>query len=149
MLTVAILPFVSNRWNVEFRWFRIIFTRFATFQWIVSENDLSSSSAPRTFVSSFPFPEKFLFCTDRIVSTEWRDLVPRQWTGDCSEIHFLRWGLCDLLLKTHHCMRYDFTSTSSARGPSNFSPLVDLANTVFREVRLKTVIAQYHSSLRL
>ena len=33
--------------------------------------------------------------------------------------------------------------------PCNFSPLADLAVSVFREVRVKTMIAQYHSSLRL
>ena len=31
---------------------------------------------------------------------EWRELVPRQRVGDCSEIHVLRWGLCALLLPT-------------------------------------------------
>ena len=40
-------------------------------------NDLLvSSSAPRTFVSSCPFPEKFLVCTDTIVSTGLRNLAP-------------------------------------------------------------------------
>ena len=32
-------------------------------------------------------PVKFWFDTDSI---EWRDLVPRQRVGDCSEIHVLR-----------------------------------------------------------
>ena len=48
-------------------------------------------------VNSIPFPEKFPFCTDKIVSIEWQDLEPRLRTDDCLEIHFLRWGLCDLL----------------------------------------------------
>ena len=37
----------------------------------------------------FSFHEKFWFHTVKIVSSEWRELVPRQRTGDCSEIHFL------------------------------------------------------------
>ena len=32
----------------------------------------------------------FLFYTDKIVSTEWRDLVPRERICDCSRIHFPR-----------------------------------------------------------
>ena len=39
-----------------------------------------------TFVNSFPSREKFSFCTDKIVSMEWRDLVPRLRIGDCFEI---------------------------------------------------------------
>ena len=47
------------------------------------------------------------------------------------------------------CTRYDFTSTSSAWSPCSFSPLAGLPVSVFRKVRVKTMIAQYHSSLRL
>ena len=48
-----------------------IFTSFAEFQRIVSVNDfLASSSAPGTSFGSSGFPEKFLFCTGRIVTTE-------------------------------------------------------------------------------
>ena len=36
-----------------------------------------SLSAPRTFVRSFLFPEKFLFCTGKIVSTVLPSLVPQ------------------------------------------------------------------------
>ena len=43
-------------------------------------------------------PVKFLFCTDKIDSIEWQDLVPRLHIGDCFEIHLPRWGLCYLLL---------------------------------------------------
>ena len=41
---------------------------------------------------------KFGFDTDSI---EWRELVPRQRIGDCSEIHVLRGGCCALLLSSH------------------------------------------------
>ena len=62
---------------------------------------LVSSSAPRTFVSSFPFPEKFLFCTDKIEFIELPSLVPLLRIDDCFEIHILHWELCDLLLSSH------------------------------------------------
>ena len=42
------------------------------------------------FVGFSPSPEKLWFCTEKIVSTEWQDLTPRQCTDDCSEIHLLR-----------------------------------------------------------
>ena len=48
---------------------------------------LVSSSAPRTFVSSFLFPEKFWFCTDMIESIELPNLVPRQRIDECLQIH--------------------------------------------------------------
>ena len=44
-------------------------------------------TARETFVNSFPSPEKSLFCTDKIESIEWQDLVPRLRIGDCCEIH--------------------------------------------------------------
>ena len=51
---------------------------------------LASVTARETFVNSFPSPVKSLFCTDKIESIEWQDLVPRQRTGDCSVIHHPR-----------------------------------------------------------
>ena len=38
----------------------------------------------------FLSPVKFWFYTDNIVSTEWRDLAPRQRICDCFEIHLPR-----------------------------------------------------------
>ena len=46
-----------------------------------------SSTARQTYVNSFPSPEKFRFCTDKTVSMEWLNLVPRRRTGDCFDIH--------------------------------------------------------------
>ena len=48
-------------------------------------------TARESFVNSFPFPEKFLFDTDKIESIEWQDLVPRLRIGRCFEIHILHW----------------------------------------------------------
>ena len=39
-----------------------------------------------------------MFCTDKIESIEWQDLVPRRRTGDCLWIHIRHRGLCDLPL---------------------------------------------------
>ena len=47
-------------------------------------------TAREAFVNSFPSPEKFLFCTDKIEPIEWQDLVPRLRIGDCFEIHLPR-----------------------------------------------------------
>ena len=62
---------------------------------------LVSSSAPRTFVSSFLFPEKFWFCTDKVEFIEMQNFVPLQRVDDCFEIRILHEGLCDLLSSTH------------------------------------------------
>ena len=60
-----------------------------------------SSPIPRAFASSFVFPEKFLFCTDTLGSTEWLSPAPRLHIGDCFEIRNFHWELCDLLLSSH------------------------------------------------
>ena len=55
-------------------------------------NFLASETAIGTFVNSSPSPVLFWSYTDSI---EWRELVPRQRTGDCSEIRpSLRIVLC-------------------------------------------------------
>ena len=43
--------------------------------------------------------------------------------------------------------RYGSAIASSARGPCNFSPLTDLAISVFREVNTNTVLTQILTSL--
>ena len=43
----------------------------------------ASCSAPRTFASSFRFPEKFLFCTDTTGSIVWPSLAPRLHIDAC------------------------------------------------------------------
>ena len=55
-----------------------------------SKRLLVSSSAPRTFVSSFAFPVKFLFYMGIIVSTVLTSHVPLQRNDDCCEIHVVR-----------------------------------------------------------
>ena len=50
---------------------------------------------------------RILFCTERIESTEWQDLVPRQRTGDCLLIHIPRWGLCDPPLSGHQTFLHE------------------------------------------
>ena len=96
------IPFVSDRWGVEVRWFHE-----NSSQDLPNSNELSQCkfllafvTVWDTFVNSFPSPEKFLFGTDKSESIEWQDLAPRQRIGDCSEIHLPRWGFCDLPLSS-------------------------------------------------
>ena len=50
----------------------------------------ASYLAPRTFASSFVFPEKFLFSTDMTGSIGWSSPAPRLQIDDCFEIHNFR-----------------------------------------------------------
>ena len=106
---------------------------------------LAFLTAQEMFVTSFPFPEKFLLCTDKTESIEWQGLVPRLRTGDCFEIHLPHWGLCDLLLSSHQtfCSRYCFASASSARSPYH---LGSQAVSVFWEMSINTVEISVNSS---
>ena len=57
----------------------IITTSFARVQRIVSVNDFRlPMRLQRTFANFSVFPEKFLFCKDKIGSAELPSLVPRQ-----------------------------------------------------------------------
>ena len=96
----------------------------------------ASYSAPRTFASSFVFPQKFLFCTNTTGSIGWPSPAPRLHTGDCFEIRNLHWGLCDPRLLNHQFFRFwhDCTSTSSARSPCYFCPQADVTISIFQEV---------------
>ena len=66
---------------------------------------LVSWSAPRTFASSFPFPEKCLFYMSMIVSIEWLSLVALRRVDDCVEIHILHWECCVPQLSNHSNVR--------------------------------------------
>ena len=106
-------------------------------------------TARETFVNSFPSPDRFWFwfCTDKIESIEWQNLVPRLRVGDCSGIHFLRWRLCDLLWSSHQ--------NFSVRGTASpvrllqgalviFGSQPDFAMSVFGEVSKDIVLPRYH-----
>ena len=62
---------------------------------------LVSSSAPGTSLGSSGSPEKFLFCTGRIVATVLPNLVPPRHIDDCFAIHFLHWEFCDPPWSSH------------------------------------------------
>ena len=82
-------------------------------------------------------------------SIGWLNPAPRVHIDDCFEIHNLHWELCDRCcnqINKIFCTKYDFASTSSARSPSNFSPLTDLAISVFREMSINTVLTQNRTS---
>ena len=63
--------------------------------------------ARESFLSSFPSPEKFLCCTDKIETVKWLNLVPRVRLGDCFEIHHPHWELCDPPLSSHQTFRVE------------------------------------------
>ena len=86
----------------------------------------ASYSAPRTFASSFRFPENFCFARIRLDPLGWPSIAPRLHIDDCFEIHNLHWELCDLLLSCHQ----------------NFGSLADLAISVFREMSINTVFTK-------
>ena len=79
--------------NVEVRWFHDR-----------SSQDLPNSSELSVWISfalcdgSRNFRKLFSVSCEVF---EWQDLVPRQRTGDCLEIHLPRWGLCDQPLSSH------------------------------------------------
>ena len=91
-------------------------------------------TALETFVdSSHVSCEFFCFCTDKIVSIEWRDLVPRQRIGDCSGItSFVE----DFVIRCHHvtklfCSWNRSLVASSARNLCNFGSQAYVAISVF------------------
>ena len=105
--------------------------------------------APRTFASSFVFPEKFLFCTDALGSIEWPSPAPWLHIDDCFEIHNLHWEPCDLLSSSHQKflhevpLRHCVFCTVPILGP-----LADLAISVFKEeMSINTVLTQIVTSL--
>ena len=101
------------------------------------------SDGSRNFLHLFSVSwEVFLFCTDKLESSEWQDLVPRLRIGDCFEIHapslvedFVIF--CYQVTK-FFCSRYCFASASSARSPCHFGSKTDFAISAFWEVSIKT-----------
>ena len=105
---------------------------------------LVSSRVPGTFASFSGFLLKFCFCTDTLGSIEWLSPEPRLHIGDCFEIR--KWSLKTLwsavIKAPFFSTRYGSTIASSPRGPCNFSPLADLAISVFRRMSINTVFKQ-------
>ena len=127
-----------------------IFTSFAEFHGIVSVNDFRIPFGFQEFLQApFVFLVKSCFCTDMPGSIGWLDPVPRLRIDDCFEIRNCRLGPCDLLLSSHQnfSTKYGSAIASSAWGPCNFSPLTDLAISVFREMSINTVFTQILTSL--
>ena len=88
---LSAIPLVSDLCGVDVQWCPgKIFTGFAQIPGICQCKWLYGFlSAPRTFVSSFVFSEKFLFYMGMIVSAVLPSLVPLQRIDDCFEIHIL------------------------------------------------------------
>ena len=70
--------------------------RICHYKWL-----LVSSSAPGTSLRSSGSPDKSLFCTGCIVTTELPNLVPQQRIDGYYVIHSLHWELCDPQLWNH------------------------------------------------
>ena len=85
-----------------------------------------STSAPRTFVSSFPSPEGFWFARIRLdpLSSQvlYHDSVSMIVSRFTSFIE-----VCYFQVTKVFCSRNGSANASSARGPCNFGPLADLA----------------------
>ena len=104
-------------------------------------------SALRTFASSFPFPEKFLFHTGVILSAELPSLLPiaaYRWL--CRESHPSLRTLWSFVIESPNMFRSgnDCTSALSARSPCQFGSQADIAVSVLREMSFNTVLARHH-----
>ena len=55
--------------------------------------------------------------------------------------------ICCYQVTKFYSSRYGFAIASSARGPCNFSPLTDLAISVFKEMSINTVLPEVLTSL--
>ena len=105
-------------------------------------NFFGFTDGSRIFPNSFPSPEKFSFCTDKIESIEWQDLVPRQRIGECFDIHLPRGGLCDLLLSSYQTFPLEVLLRQCVfcKEPLLFCFATDIAISIFKEVSENTVL---------
>ena len=96
------MPFVSDRWGVEVRWFHAKISHAFPIPSSCQFLHLSVlATVPRILIRISPSHVKILFHTDEIESTEWQYLVPRQQAGDCLLIYIPHWGLCDQPFSSH------------------------------------------------
>ena len=97
------VPFVLERWGVNVQWFQDNSSQaLPNSKEVRVRMTCGLSVGLRNFrkLDSVSW-EVFLFCTDKIESIEWQDLVPRLRIGACFEIHILHKEMCDLLLSSH------------------------------------------------
>ena len=95
-----------------------------------------SSLAPETSLGSSGSPKKFLFCTDRIVSTVLPNLVPRVIGSRFSSFTKI-FVICCYQSPKKFCPKYGCASAFSAGSPCYLGLHADVAVSVFREVSLK------------
>ena len=126
-----------------------IFTSFAKFPGIFSVNDFRF---PIWLQELLQTPLCFLrsFCFARIRLDPLGGQVLHH---DCVSVFFeirnCRSGPCDLLLSSHQIFQHEVRLRHCVfcMGPYNFGPLTDLAISVFREMRINTVLTQILTSL--
>ena len=126
-----------------------IFTGFSKFQGIVSVNDFRLPiwlqellQAPSCLLRSFCF-----------VRIRLGPLGGQVLHHDCISMIVSRFTtfpdnfvICCYQVTKIFCTRYGSATASSARGPCDFSPLTDLANSVFGEMSFNTVLTQIRTS---
>ena len=129
-----------------------IFTSFAEFQGFVSANDFRLPIGLRELLRApYGFLRSFCFARIRL-----DPLGGQVLHHDCISMIVSRFTTftenfvigCKLITNIF-CTKYDSANTSSARGPSDFGPLADLAISIFREVNINTVFTQIHTSHKL
>ena len=122
-----------------------IFTGFAEFQGTVSVNNFR---LPRRLQELLQAPLCFLrsFCFARIRLDPLGGQVLQH---GCISVIVSRFAIVteDLVICCYQvtnifCTRFDCTNASSARSPSDFGPVADLAISVFREASIDTVFTQ-------
>ena len=129
---------------------REIFTGFAEFQGIFSVNDFCLPVGLQELLqASLCFLRSFCFARIRLDPFGGHVLH-----HDCISVIVSRlttftenFVICCNQVTKIFSTRYGSTIASSARGPCNFSPLTDLAISVFTEMSLNTMFTQILTSL--
>ena len=94
--TLSAMPFVSDRWGVEVRWFRDKSSHaFPNSIELSVYTTVGACDGSKNFNKLFQSHVQILFYTGMIVSTVLPSLVPLHRIHDCLEIHFLHQELCD------------------------------------------------------
>ena len=99
-------------------------------------------TALEIFVDYSPSPANSCSSTDKIVSIEWRDLVPRQHIDDCSEFTS---SVEDFVIRCYHVTKLFCSSKRSliasfAENPRIFGSQAYVAISAFAEVSINIVL---------
>ena len=115
----------------------LFFASFANIQFLQA-----FLTAPRTSVTSSPFPVNSSFTTDMLENIEVPNRVPRLRIADCGGAHSLHWEPCGLpwfWVTSCFCSRYGFTGVFPAKSPCNLGCLHIFETPIPREERINNV----------